>query len=135
MTPPRTPTGRGVCPLKRSDEGIRELETAIEIGPTTTSRKLPWFRLQAEDDYKHAIEHLEKATTIKPDDAQGRTNLGVAKPKTDDKEGAIVALKKALSIKPDDAELHFDLGAVYRRQRNPDEAIAEYQVAVQKNPH
>ena len=46
-----------------------------------------------------------------------------------------MALRKALAIKPNDAELHFDLGAVYRRQRKTDEAIAEYQVAVQKDPH
>ena len=58
----------------------------------------------------------------------------MAKSKTDDKEGAIVALKKAIALKPDDADLHFDLGVVYRRQRNTDAAISEYQVAVLKNP-
>ncbi len=30
--------------------------------------------------------------------------------------------------------MHFDLAVVYRRQRKTDEAISEYQVAVQKNP-
>ena len=38
------------------------------------------------------------------------------------------------TLKPDDADLHFDLAVVYRRQRNTDAAISEYQVAVQKNP-
>ena len=61
-------------------------------------------------------------------------SLGVARSKTDDKEGAIVAFKKAIALRPEDAELHFGLATVYRRQRNTDSAIAEYQVAVQKNP-
>ena len=34
----------------------------------------------------------------------------------------------------DDGELHFGLATAYRRQRKTDEAIAEYEVAVQKNP-
>ena len=44
------------------------------------------------------------------------------------------AFKKALSLAPDSAELHFDLAVVYRRQRMTPEAIAEYKVAVEKNP-
>ena len=85
-------------------------------------------------DYKHAIDHLIKATELKPNDVDAWNSLGVARSKTDDKDGAVVAFKKAISLKPDDAELHFGLATVYRRQRKTDEAIAEYQVAVQKNP-
>ena len=96
--------------LKRSDEGIRELETALDLKPDDYEARLSLgFAYKQKGDYKHAIEHLQKATELKPDDPQGWTNLGVAKSKTDDKEGAIVALKKAIALKPDDAELHFDL--------------------------
>jgi tetratricopeptide (TPR) repeat protein len=41
---------------------------------------------------------------------------------------------RAAKNDPDDGELHFGLATVYRRQRKTDEAIAEYEVAVQKNP-
>ena len=121
--------------LSGSTTAIRELEEAMDA----QARRLRDPRVAGQiyskkADYKHAIEHLIKATELKPTEVDAWNNLGIARSKTDDKDGAMVAFKKAIALKPEDGELHFGLATVYRRQRKTDEAIAEYQVAVQKNP-
>ena len=44
-----------------------------------------------------------------------------------------MAFKKAIALRPDEAEYHFSLATVYRRQRNTDDAIAEYKAAVARD--
>jgi tetratricopeptide (TPR) repeat protein len=127
--------GAAYARIKRPDDGIRELETSIGIADDYDAEISLGMAYKQKGDYKHAIEHDEKATTLKPNEAQGWANLGIVKSVADDKEGAIAAYRKALALKPNDAELHFGLGVIYRRQRKTDEAIAEYLVAVQNDPH
>ena len=108
--------------LKRSDDGIRELEEAMDLKPDDYETRVSLGKVYSKKaDYKHAIDHLVKATELKPAEVDAWNSLGIARSKTDDKEGAIVAFKKAISLKPDDGELHFGLATVYRRQRKTDD--------------
>jgi tetratricopeptide (TPR) repeat protein len=112
----------------------------LEEGDGPASRRLRDPRLAGQDLQQEGRLQARDGAPGEGDRAEARpdvdawNSLGIARSKTDDKEGAIVAFNKAISLRPDDAELHFGLATVYRRQRNTDKAIAEYQVAVQKNP-
>jgi len=58
----------------------------------------------------------------------------VALSRTDDREGAVKALKKAVELDPKNGQTHLNLAVAYRRNKKPDEAIAEYETAVSLDP-
>ncbi len=139
---PKDPTahgnlGAGVrAASTASEEGIRELETALDLKPRRLrGAASPW----ASPTSRRATTPTPSKTCrrpprVKPDAAEAWTNLGIAKSKTDDHDGAVSALRKAITLRPEDADLHFDLAVVFRRDRKTDEAIAEYRLALEKDP-
>jgi cytochrome c-type biogenesis protein CcmH/NrfG len=124
--------------MKRVDEGIKELETAVSLKDDDYDARVTLgMAYRQRGDYPKAITNLRKATELKPTQAVGWSNLGVALSKTadkSDKEESVRAFKKAIDLDPKSGQNHFNLAVVYRQQKHVDDAIAEYQAAVELDP-
>ena len=121
--------------LKRLDDGIRELEEASRSSPTTTRRACRWARRTGRraTTRRHRAPGEGDGARSRPRRRPGATWASPSRRPTT-RRARSSPTRRRWRIKPDDGELHFDLATVYRRQRKTDLAIAEYEVAVQKNP-
>ena len=82
-----------------------------------------------------AIEHLERALRIKPDDnAEAHNNLGNALRQAGKIEEAIGHYEQALWIGPDFAEAHYNLGIALAQVGKIEEAITHYEQALRIEP-
>src|SRR2546426_2686069 len=61
-------------------------------------------------EHEHAIEHLEKALELAPDDADALCMLGTVMNDLRRFEEAAALFERALALRPDFAEAHFNLG-------------------------
>ncbi|MEW6365483.1 MAG: tetratricopeptide repeat protein [Acidobacteriota bacterium] len=73
-----------------------------------------------------AIMALQKALTIKPEDADGWNALGLAHFMGKQYKEALFAFQKALEVKPTFTDVHNNLGNVYNDMGLYDKAKAEY---------
>lgn len=83
---------------------------------------------------KNAVQALEKAAQLLPDDAEVFNNLAAAlldQQRADEAEAAAV---HALAIKPDFAEAHANLGKSLLQRGRSEEAIASYRRAIDIRP-
>ena len=79
---------------------------------------------------EQAVPVLKLASELDPDDADIRATLGLAYSQMGDVEAAIKSYDIALELRPDDPSIHYNLAGVYE-QVDPQQAIANYQIAVQ----
>ncbi|HEV1284825.1 MAG TPA: carboxypeptidase regulatory-like domain-containing protein [Bryobacteraceae bacterium] len=95
-------------------------------------------------DYDAAIENLEKAKTMAPDQNVVWGNLadayaGAAKAKTGADQQALLdkgieSYKKAIELKPDDAAYHNNYALLLAQSKKADEALVELTKAAQLDP-
>jgi Flp pilus assembly protein TadD len=83
-----------------------------------------------------AIEYLEKAYEIKPDDINVTANIGILYAEQKNFAEAEKWFRRAIAISPDESELYVELGATYiqREPSEPDKAIEELQRALKLEP-
>ena len=113
-------------------------KTALEKAPTETD---PAEKVK---DYDAAIENLEKAKTMAPEQNVIWGNLGdayggAAKVKTGADQQAMLdkgieAYKKAIELKPDDAAYHNNYALLLAQSKKSDEALVELTKAAQLDP-
>ena len=87
-----------------------------------------------DGDLDRAKKELQSAVRLDPNDAVYRSDLGLVCKQNQEFECAIEQYKKALELKPDDetvATIHYNLGVVYEDSKKIDEALEEYQIAMQ----
>jgi predicted O-linked N-acetylglucosamine transferase (SPINDLY family) len=88
--------------------------------------------LQAQG--KNALDALQRAMVLLPDDADLPSNLGSLLSDAGRLDEAIACFRRALEILPNFAEAHGNLGLALTRVGRPDEAVASLQRAVQLKP-
>ena len=88
------------------------------------------LRMQRKD----ALEALERATMLLPNDAEAHSNFGNALLDLRRLREAAVSYRRALEIAPQFAEAYSNLGNALQGLGQFDEAVAQYQRALQMNP-
>lgn len=81
-----------------------------------------------------AIESVEAAATIAPDDPTVFFRLGLLKYNNNDNEGAIVAFERAVSLNSSYANARYFLGLAYERIDHIPDAIAQFEEIGKSNP-
>ncbi len=110
------------------DELSQKFQQSIEI--QTTAGGLA-TRLE---NYSAAIDHLEKALEISPDDRDIHHNLGLLYAAEEDTERAIVSFTKVTELDPQNAEGFNDLAVVLAHAEKTGEAIECFNKAIKLNP-
>jgi tetratricopeptide (TPR) repeat protein len=85
-------------------------------------------------NYKKAIEHYEKATTINPEFSQPYNQMGYAYRFLEKYEKAEKAFKKYVELIPDDPNPYHSYGELLMKVGKYDESIAQYKKALEVNP-
>jgi tetratricopeptide (TPR) repeat protein len=81
-----------------------------------------------------ALEAMERAAQLLPQDAEAQYNFGVAQLEADRAEEAVASFRRALTLKPDSVDTHNDLGAALHRLGQLDEAVLSYRAALALAP-
>ena len=76
---------------------------------------------------KEAVDPLEKAVKLAPENAYCRLRLGTAYLRAGEFGGAQRELEKAIQITPDDPTAHYQLGRLFQEIHAPERAKAEFQ--------
>lgn len=82
-----------------------------------------------------AVEELERARDLAPQDAATRFNLGLAYAHKGDLDKAVVELNEAQKLDPRDAETHYNLGAILWRRQDYNGAAHEFKACLQLDPN
>jgi type IV pilus assembly protein PilF len=89
------------------------------------------LQLQASGDVVNAYKELEKSLQLDPDFAQAHNVMGVLLHVSFGRlEEATEHLRRAIALNPKFSEAHTNLGNVYLSQEHYDEAVAEYDKAL-----
>jgi len=87
------------------------------------------------DQLEQRLNQANKALFIKPNNAAGFYNMGIALQKQSKLEEAIEAYNKALSLKPEYAEAYYNMGIALQKQSKLEEAIEAYNKALSLKPN
>jgi tetratricopeptide (TPR) repeat protein len=82
--------------------------------------------LMGQGQIKEALEPLQKAVELAPDNAYCRVNLGVYYRKIGETEKSRQELEMATQLEPDNATAHYQLGRLYKDINSLDKARAEF---------
>lgn len=83
---------------------------------------------------KEALQALQKAAALLPDDAEAQNNMGLALQELGQFDSAVASYRRALTIDPDDAEVHNNLGTALQDLKQLDDAVASYRHALKLKP-
>jgi type IV pilus assembly protein PilF len=83
-----------------------------------------------ENDYTKALEKLNQANRLKPNDSNILNNLGMSYYFKKRPETAISLIKKSLEINPKNADARNNLAAIYYTEKNYNEALKHYQIVL-----
>ncbi len=86
------------------------------------------------NEYQKAIESLNHAVSICPDNYLPWFDLGMACLKTGDHQNAIAAFSKSTSINPDFQDTWYNLGLCYAAISNHEQAVNSFVKAIDKGP-
>jgi len=118
----------------RVDEGIEQLERALELKPDSFRAHNNLANALVEKNrIEEAVPHYHRALEIKPDFADAYNGLGIVLARKGDFEAAIVHYEKALEINPDYPEAHNSLGAALAPRGEIDRAMMHFRKALEIN--
>ena len=128
--------GGELARLKRYDEAIEEYKAAIKEArrPVYTAYLNMGSVLFIKEDYAKAAEAYRQAIAAKPASWQGHYNLGEALYANQDYAGAEKEYRRVVELRPGAMAInarHF-LGLALYKQGRIDEAIVEYQAALEQ---
>ncbi|MFQ5862492.1 MAG: restriction endonuclease [Candidatus Brocadiales bacterium] len=81
-----------------------------------------------------AISESQKATSLKPGDAEAYYGLGIAHCKKGEYDQAIGQFEEAIRLKPDYAEAHYELGMAHCKKGEYDQAVRQYKKTIELKP-
>ena len=81
-----------------------------------------------------AVEHLEKAVQLLPNDYISRNNLGIVYGRLNEPEKALRQLLIGIYFKPDEYAIRINLSVFYERQKDYGKAIEILKDLISKNP-
>jgi tetratricopeptide (TPR) repeat protein len=82
----------------------------------------------------HALTHLRRAVSIKPDSTEARVALGIVYIDRDDVGSAINEFESLLALEPDNVEASVRLGSLYTGMGEFDKAARHYRKAIEIDP-
>lgn len=130
--------------LKNFEESIRFYNQALILDPnyqeaknnlSITYREAGKFFGEQKGDLQKALENLNKAYDMKPDDYETLRLLGVAYGIGQNNSMAIDFFTKAMNLKPNDADAIFNLGTAYFQSGNQEKATEYFDKAKAINPN
>jgi tetratricopeptide (TPR) repeat protein len=84
--------------------------------------------------FDEAVEHIEKALAVAPDDPQAHANLALALNALDRPDDAATHFHQSLKLNPNNPRVYNNLGNVYVRLRRVKDAVMCYQQALAIQP-
>ncbi len=84
--------------------------------------------------YDKALKAFKKSITLKPNNAEAYSNLGVVLKNIGNLDKAVEAYKKGISINPNYVDAYYNLGNILKDQGKLDEAIVAYKQSILLNP-
>jgi tetratricopeptide (TPR) repeat protein len=86
-------------------------------------------------NYDSAIEYIEKALQINPEDTGANYNLGLAFKEKGELDKAIACYQKAVQLDPNFADAYYNSGTAFQEKGQYDEAVACYEKALRIDPN
>jgi tetratricopeptide (TPR) repeat protein len=83
---------------------------------------------------KDALQALQRAASLMPNDAEAHKNLGNARRELGRFDEAVASYRRALDIQPDSAEAHNNLGGALRALGQLEQALLSFRRALRLNP-
>jgi len=125
--------------LARREEAIRYYMTARSIRPESAHELAECLEFKGElDDAIAVFRDLERLQPKNGWHKGGLARVLKARGRSSEAAGVLAAavsvLREASQIRPEDWFIHFQLGNVLKEQDNPEEAIAEYRIAIRLRP-
>lgn len=126
----------------RFAEAISNFERALTLAPDSpvVQRNLcnayqsHANELARQGDYRSAVQYLEHAIGIDPDNASPFIQLGSYYLRLDDVDAAIVRLETAIGLKPGDLDAHELLGQAYYMDNDLSSARAQWEYVLEMEP-
>ena len=116
-------------------EAQKNFEKALAADPKFTIARLNLgISLLSQQKLEQARAALEKAARLLPDDQYAWYNLGLVYKDTGETEKGIEAFQHVAQISPE-ADAHYFLGYLHGQLQQYDEAIAEFQKALEAFPY
>ncbi|MEE2890193.1 MAG: ASPIC/UnbV domain-containing protein [Planctomycetota bacterium] len=115
-------------------------KTLLKLVEKSPSHFVPRFNLavaqlnQAEKGADRALQTLEKARQLQPDDARVAYTLGIVHRFIGAEEVALGEFERALRHAPRDADCHYQVAIGLIRTGRSDEALPHFEMAVQLDP-
>jgi tetratricopeptide (TPR) repeat protein len=86
-------------------------------------------------EFERAVEYIETAISVKPDDAQAHANIGLAFKGLQQIDKAIEHFQQSIHLTPSNPGTHNNLGNMYKELGQLNEAIQCYQQSLVVNPN
>ncbi len=128
--------GRLYFDQQRYTEAIEQFDRALKINTTPAGfYNLGQARLKNKD-FSGAIEALQEAARLDPQNFSVYVDLGYAREQTEDYRGSIRAYEKALELKPEATSILYALGRLYEKIDRPVSALDFYRrlVEIEEGP-
>ena len=84
--------------------------------------------------YRDAIEHLQRAIDLDPEQPQHHFKLAETLAELGEKKRALQAIQYAIALKPDESFYHFWTAELLARMGRIDEALESYRAAIELSP-
>lgn len=114
---------------------IDDLKKVIELGAGKVNTAGAWHCLarayDAQNDFPHAIEAIDEAIKLRPDDQAAYKTRAALNTANNRKAEALRDYSMAIKLRPDDAEVYFQRGQILETMKRFDEALKDYEGAVE----
>jgi tetratricopeptide (TPR) repeat protein len=114
--------------------------TLLKLVDFAPSAFVPRFNLavsqlnQAEEGTERALETLEVAVDLKPDDPRVHYLVGIIRRFLGHETSALAEFQKALKLAPRDSDCHYQVAIGLVRSGNDEQALPHFEMAVQLDP-
>lgn len=117
------------------EEAERHARRAIELDARSPGAHFQMaLVLEAREDLKGAVRHLETATAIAPKYREAWERMALLKVRIGRVNEAVEAFQRVVALAPDLASARSNLGLAYREQGEPEKALREFDEALRLDP-